>query len=265
MPNVNALAASGTTFSNAFIPNPTCCPSRSTILTGLQSGHTGVWTNGGAIDGEPAGGESAFRKSGNESRTLAFYLSTQMGYRTALYGKYLNHYLPKRGAAGPRVVPGWTDFHAFVGGNGKYYDYDLTDGTLNPDGTNHTVHFGSAPSDYSTNVLASQAVSFLQAQPDDEPFLLFFTPYGPHGPCTPGPGDGAVTAPTSFMSPAFDEADAWTSRPISGRALGSRSRRRSCRNPTTTSTGPWPRSIVPWEVSKRLCRRSSSRTQSSST
>ena len=46
MPNVRALARRGTTFAHAFISNSLCCPSRSTILTGLTSGHTGVWTNG---------------------------------------------------------------------------------------------------------------------------------------------------------------------------------------------------------------------------
>ncbi|MEA2580204.1 MAG: hypothetical protein QOE83_1096 [Actinomycetota bacterium] len=205
MTNVQGLAASGTTFTNAFVSNPLCCPSRSTILTGLFSGHTGVWTNGD--DAPPAdGGYAAFTQNGNETRTLAYHLSTDLGYRTGLYGKYLNEYVAAPGAQGVPSISGWTDVHAFTSPVG-YYDYELTDGILNTDGTYHAVRYGSDPSDYSTNVVADLAVTFLQEQTDDQPFFLYFTPYGPHGPTTPGPGDEGVTASTSFSTPAFNEAD----------------------------------------------------------
>ena len=46
MPQTRApLADRGTTFSNAYVINPLCCPSRATILTGKTSGETGVWDN----------------------------------------------------------------------------------------------------------------------------------------------------------------------------------------------------------------------------
>ena len=96
MPNVQELAATGTTFTNAFISNPLCCPSRSTILTGLSSGHTGVWTNadGSDANADQVGGYHAFTDNGNETRTIPYYLHTRLGYDTGLYGKYFNHYDP---------------------------------------------------------------------------------------------------------------------------------------------------------------------------
>ena len=110
MPNVRALAGRGMTFRRAVVSNSLCCPSRATLLTGLYAGHTGVWTNG---DGSRRwGGWPAFRRNGineggglfsgtgnNEGRTLALYLQ-QAGYRTGLFGKYMNHYeVARRGTA----------------------------------------------------------------------------------------------------------------------------------------------------------------------
>src|SRR4051812_30624915 len=53
MPNVASLATQpgSEAFSNAFITNPLCCPSRTTILTGRYSHTTGVWTNDGNYGG----------------------------------------------------------------------------------------------------------------------------------------------------------------------------------------------------------------------
>lgn len=209
MPNVRELAATGTTFSNAFISNPLCCPSRATILTGLFSGHTGVWTNADGKDpnADQVGGYHAFTDNGNETRTIAYYLHTRLGYDTGLYGKYLNHYDPV--GQGLPTVQGWTDFHAFSGKDnnegGAYYNYDLTDGTLNPDGTYHTEHFGPSPADYSTNVLADQAVDFLHSQAPDQPFFLYFAPFAPHGVVVPGPGDRSVKAPGPYVTAAYNE------------------------------------------------------------
>ena len=44
MPNVKALLRKqGVNYTNSFVPNSLCCPSRSSTLTGLHSHTTGVW------------------------------------------------------------------------------------------------------------------------------------------------------------------------------------------------------------------------------
>ena len=46
-PNIDSLAASGLSFTNAFSPCPLCCPVRQTLLTGVMPGvHGGHWNYG---------------------------------------------------------------------------------------------------------------------------------------------------------------------------------------------------------------------------
>jgi arylsulfatase A-like enzyme len=212
MPHVLALADRGMTFRDAVVSNPLCCPSRATLLTGLFAGHTGVWTNG---DGTVRwGGWPAFRSNGlnddgtlfqgdgdNENRTVALYLQ-QAGYRTGLFGKYLNHYETDDGTA-PPIPPGWSTWHSFVGGNATYYDYRSSD-----DGVLH--RHGSDPSDYSTDVFGRRARAFLESphiQDGTQPFFLYYAPFAPHGSIVPAERDRGVRAPTSFETKAYNERD----------------------------------------------------------
>jgi arylsulfatase A-like enzyme len=79
---VRDLTNGGVTFSN--VPNPLCCPSRVSTLTGLYSHTTGVY----GIS-PPHGGFASFKPI--DSVTIATALH-DAGYRTGLVGKYLNGY-----------------------------------------------------------------------------------------------------------------------------------------------------------------------------
>src|SRR5688572_2635243 len=110
MPGVQKLLADrGLTFANAFVTNPLCCPSRSTILTGTHSHSTGVYTN------EGANGLKAF----DDRSTIATWLD-RAGYETAFIGKYFNGSWPTT-----YVPPGWDRWAAFRNAGDLYYDYDL--------------------------------------------------------------------------------------------------------------------------------------------
>ncbi|MGZ4638717.1 MAG: sulfatase family protein [Actinomycetes bacterium] len=172
MPEVRSLLVDrGTRFSEAIIPTSICCPSRSSILTGLYSHHTGVWENGGAN-----GGWKTFQRLGNEQRTIASHLE-RAGYRTGLVGKYLNgfgHWSPP-----DYTPPGWDRFEGFIlpKKSGAYYDYNI----------GRTARYGAAGSDYSTDVLASRAVDFIWSTPEERSLFLYFAPFAPHSPYAPAP------------------------------------------------------------------------------
>src|SRR5262245_1005789 len=159
------LAARGTTFTNAFVENPLCCPSRSTVLTGQFSHSTGIYENA-----PPNGGFQDFE----DASTIATWLQSA-GYRTGLVGKYLNGYTVTNGHY---VPPGWSRWVVHSAG-GEYFDYNLS-----VDGTN--VTYGNEEADYSTDVFGGYARDFITGTPGDVPLFLYFAPHAPHG-LTDGP------------------------------------------------------------------------------
>jgi N-acetylglucosamine-6-sulfatase len=93
MPKTKALLQStGMTFQNAFVSNALCCPSRSTIMRGQYSHNTGVWSDSSTDSSSTtAGGWQVYQQNGNEADNVATRLQGA-GYKTGLFGKYLNGY-----------------------------------------------------------------------------------------------------------------------------------------------------------------------------
>jgi arylsulfatase A-like enzyme len=200
MPTVEeALAGNGVTFANSFVVNPLCCPSRASLLTGRYSHGTGIYLNR-----PPHGGFSRF----DDRRTIATVLHAA-GYETGLFGKYLNDYgsLP---ADARDVPPGWDRWSAFFGGP-RYYDYRLAE-------NGSVASFGHRARDYSTAVLARQAVDFIRGA--RRPFFLAFAPYAPHAPATPPPAyEDAFAHFSWWRPPSFNEHDL-SDKPAYIRRLG---------------------------------------------
>ncbi len=71
-PNLDRLAAQGARFSRAYCPNPTCTPTRASIITGKYPSQHGAWSLGTKLpDDAPVVGD----------------VFQAQGYRTALVGK----------------------------------------------------------------------------------------------------------------------------------------------------------------------------------
>ncbi|MQA73593.1 MAG: sulfatase-like hydrolase/transferase [Solirubrobacterales bacterium] len=159
------IGDAGTTFDNAFVSFPLCCPSRATFLTGQYAHNNGVRDNH-----PPAGGYQALDKQ----RTLPVWLS-RAGYETGFVGKYLNGY--GEGAAIREVPPGWSEWYAVPGRNKqRAFDFDLNE-------NGELVHYdrrGERPN-YKTKVLADKAAGFVRRRaPGERPFFLWVATNGPH-------------------------------------------------------------------------------------
>lgn len=152
-------------YPEAVVSTPMCCPSRASILTGLDAWTTGVLDN-----------DTGWRL--DESDTIATRLQ-DAGYRTGLVGKYLNHYPWGRG---PYIPAGWDRWFA------KTNDAEAT-----TYGEYHVVDqgawrmFGRGPADYVTDVVGREALAFVRGAPNDRPWFLVFAPPAPHAPWTPAP------------------------------------------------------------------------------
>jgi len=190
LPHVQQLQQSGRTFTNYFVTDSLCCPSRSSIFAGQYPHDTGVFTNNG-----DDGGFAAYQRNGDEQRSFALALQAA-GYRTGFMGKYLNGYQPTDplGTARPYVPPGWNEWDG-AGNAYAEYNYDL-----NENGTVH--HYGKDPQDYLTDVLSHKATEFIDSSTAlKTPFMLEVATFAPHQPATPAARDENsfpnLTAPRS--------------------------------------------------------------------
>jgi arylsulfatase A-like enzyme len=187
MPIVNRLLVDeGVAFTNGYVVNPVCCPSRASILTGTYSHSTGVYTNR-----PPNGGFAGF----DDESTLATWLH-DAGYRTGMFGKYFNGYRQTT-----YVPPGWDRWFATYHG-GAYYDYvAVSDGEIQ--------RFGSDRSSYGTTVLQNEAVSFIEETDPSTPVFVYWATHAPHEPATPERRDRDEFESLRRWRPrSYDEADA---------------------------------------------------------
>jgi N-acetylglucosamine-6-sulfatase len=172
MPKMRSvLKDKGTIFHNSFVSTPLCCPSRATIMRGQYAHNSGVWN----IYGSSSSWQT-YRAKGLERNNVATRLDAT-GYRTGLFGKYLNGYKGTKDKP-----PGWDKWFAHTGG-AHYYDYKIND-----DGS--VRHFGSSADDYETDVIANRAKTFIGTSVrTGKPFFAYVAPKAPHDPSTPARRD----------------------------------------------------------------------------
>lgn len=185
------LAGTGITFENSFAPNPLCCPSRASFLTGQYSHHHRVLSH------ESPYGFGAF----DDSHTLAVALQG-VGYRTALVGKYLNGYGEQPTYSTHEdsllyIPPGWTDWLGSTDrlwqpgelpGGGTYWYFNLT--------SNVNGQLENYAGRYSTDVTAEQTRSLIgeyDAEQPHRPWFIWWTPVAPHFGEPREPDDPAAT------------------------------------------------------------------------
>lgn len=192
-PNITKqLVQQGASFERFFVTNSWCCPSRSSILRSQYVHSHGVLTNTG-----PEGGFEKFYRTSLERSTIGTWMQSA-GYRTALMGKYLNHY-PDKVTAPTYVPPGWNDWQVPVTNLYEEYGYRLNE-------NGKLVDHGWAAEDYLSDVLAVKARDFINASTN--PFFLYLAPVAPHNPANPAVRHAAAfPEATAPRSPSFNQAN----------------------------------------------------------
>lgn len=196
MPQLKSLLTDqGTSLSRYYVSLAWCCPSRATTLRGQYAHNTKVWSNS-----PPNGGFGMFHQLGTERSTIATWLK-DAGYRTGLFGKYLNGYPEQAPVGRTYVPPGWDSWVVPAAGS-PYHQYNYT---LNDNG--RLEQHGHAAHDYLTDVLNAKVRTFI-ATPDGRPFFAYAAVYNPHSPATPAPRHRKMfEGRTAPRPPSYDEPD----------------------------------------------------------
>lgn len=163
----------GTRFVNSFVDNSLCCPSRAAFLTGQYSHNNDIFLIAPStlFNGKTyKGGYVTLHE--RQQHLLPVWLQ-DADYTTAMFGKYPNGYGSQ--VSGDVIPAGWDKWFTWIDGPGlKYFNYDIND-----DGTRR--HFGNDEEDYFTDVIAEEAVEFIDTHANSkDPFFMYFNPVAPH-------------------------------------------------------------------------------------
>ena len=169
-PNLDSLAADGVRFTHAYSNGPVCSPTRAALLTGMYQQRTGVdrviYVSERELGMDPS------------VRLLPSYLA-ESGYFSGIFGKwhlgYPKEQFPTRF--------GFDEFVGFLAGNIDYFSH--RDRLENPDLWRGEE--GITDDRYMTEIIASEAVDFIERR-RDQPFFLYLPFNAPHDPFQ-GPGD----------------------------------------------------------------------------
>lgn len=149
LPNLKRLAADGASFPQFFTSAPLCSPSRAVFMTGQYPFRNGIVDNG--------------ERAERSHQIVTFpRLLQEAGYHTGFFGKW------HMGHEDDTPRPGFDRWVSFVG-QGMYFDP-----ALNVDGEPVQAQ------GYMTDILTAQAVSFIEASPDSQPFLVFMAQKAVH-------------------------------------------------------------------------------------
>ena len=180
----------GTFFPKGVANTPWCCPARASIFTGKYSHNHGVETGWARTRDDRVGSPAAADAPGlSEER--------HPGYRTGIFGKYLNGWDVQcpgfREPGDPADPPPFFDEYAIFTG---FYSPTC----VNENGTEKQVWR------YSTRYVTERALDFLDSA-GSQPWFLYVAPFSPHEPFLPEANYMDAPVPDLTETDAFFEAD----------------------------------------------------------
>lgn len=149
-PGIDRLANEGIRFTNSYVTNSICAPSRAVMLTGKYSHINGLRDNGDLFD--------------NTQMTFPKLLK-EAGYQTAIIGKW--HL---------RSTPTGFDTWKILHGQGSYYN------PLFYENGDTVVHEG-----YVTDIITDMVIDYIEKRDKDKPFCVLYHHKAPHRNWIPAP------------------------------------------------------------------------------
>ncbi|WP_261324532.1 sulfatase [Microbulbifer agarilyticus] len=181
-PRLDEIAEGGVRFTQGYVSDATCGPSRAGLMTGTYQQRFGYEEiNVPGFMSENSGIKGAEMGLPLDQKTMADYLKDR-GYKTAIYGKW---HLGDADRFHP-TKRGFDEFYGFRGGDRSYFKYDgenpldnvvaAFDKKLERGFGNYEEHEG-----YLTDVLADEAAQFIE-QNQDSPFFIYLAFNAVHTP-----------------------------------------------------------------------------------
>lgn len=179
-PNIDRLACEGKRFTQAYAGAPICSPSRCTLMTGLNTGHSRIRGNfalGGGLVGSKDG-ESVRRANLTAADVTVAQQLQALGYHTGLMGKWhLDGY-------DPRATPldhGFDEFRGWLIQTPSTQGYFPTQRYRNRELVDIPQALGHTAAHYETDLCTDDACDFIRRNQAD-PFFLFLGYSAPHSP-----------------------------------------------------------------------------------
>ena len=176
-PQLDQLARTGTVFSQAYVAHPTCGPSRAGLMTGRYPQRFGYEENN--VPGYMSPNSASLGDDMGlplDQVTMADHLKS-LGYVTGVFGKW---HLGNADRFHP-LNRGFDEFVGFRGGARSYFPF--ADGEADRPENRLEYGFGQfrEHEGYLTDVLADEAVAFMERN-IDSPFFLYLSFSAVHAP-----------------------------------------------------------------------------------
>lgn len=185
-PHLDKLAAEGVRFSQ-FYNMSRCCPTRATLLTGLDNHLAGIGQM--AEDPVPAKanrwdwGVDGYRGYLNLNSVTFAEVLKRAGYHTYMTGKW---HVGMHGDEKRPLARGFEKYYGILCGASSYfYPHGLRHLTY----MNDSLPAPDSTSYYTTDAFTDYAIRFVSEQKDDNPFLLYLAYNAPHWPLQAKPED----------------------------------------------------------------------------
>lgn len=181
-PNLDQLKKESLDFQRAYIPTPTCSPSRYSLLTGREAVRVQMVRH---IAGDPAVEKfSLWPKDPVQMPSINYMPLDEITYAERLkeYG-YYNAFMGKWHLGHTGRYPTDQGFDVDYGttnaGHPKNYYYPFFKGSDDP---RAFLKSGPKEGDYLTDILTNGAVDFIDSYDKEQPFMLSLWYYAVHGP-----------------------------------------------------------------------------------